>query len=274
MIKADYKCFSISGSDAQSFLQGQFTNNLDSLTGIPQPNAYCSPEGKILGFFFISKWQESYLLFTNDTHPSAFINRLKMFVLRSDVRIEANNLAVVLNATDQQQTICKFEFNQLDYAVVENTQLAEDSDSWQDLECHALVPQITDNTRNQILAPFYNLDLMDAIAYDKGCYVGQEPIARLHFRSKATKRCIAYRGFITEGLVLDEGQQLALTNEQSKPVRCQLLRYHQINSADTDKQITLQLLISIKQLHFQHLTLEQNGTSYTFQQLQPPFALT
>ena len=78
----------LSGDDAQSFLQGQFSNDIDALEeGLVQLNAYCQHQGKIIALLWVMKQgKDFYLSFPNDL-ANIVIQRLTMFKMMSEVTI-------------------------------------------------------------------------------------------------------------------------------------------------------------------------------------------
>ena len=88
----------ISGSDAEEFLQNQFTNDLKKLERKKvQFNAYCQHQGKVIAFFWVMRMGEDFLLsFPNELFEK-IENRLKIFVIMSDVIID--NVTNVLSQT-------------------------------------------------------------------------------------------------------------------------------------------------------------------------------
>jgi folate-binding protein YgfZ len=65
---------------------------------------------------------------------------------------------------------------------------AGDRATWQRLEVAAGQPQVYASTSEEFVAQMLNLDALDAIAFDKGCYTGQEVIARAHYRGRVKRR--------------------------------------------------------------------------------------
>jgi folate-binding protein YgfZ len=63
-----------------------------------------------------------------------------------------------------------------------------DASEWCALDIAAGLPQVYAATSEAFVAQMLNLDLIDAIAFDKGCYTGQEVIARAHYRGKVKRR--------------------------------------------------------------------------------------
>lgn len=85
---------------------------------------------------------------------------------------------------------------------------------WKLLDISAGVPTVTTETAGQFTAQFFNLDKFDAINFKKGCFPGQEIIARIHYRGKVTKRML--RVHADELLELNAGDNLVLKDENDK----------------------------------------------------------
>ncbi|WP_040725402.1 folate-binding protein YgfZ [Thiomicrorhabdus sp. Kp2] len=85
---------------------------------------------------------------------------------------------------------------------------------WKLLNIAAGVPEVTAATSAQFIAQFFNLDKFDAINFKKGCFPGQEIIARVHYRGKVTKRML--RIHLNEDLSLQAGETLTLKDEADK----------------------------------------------------------
>ncbi|MBN2646553.1 MAG: folate-binding protein YgfZ [Thiotrichales bacterium] len=85
---------------------------------------------------------------------------------------------------------------------------------WQLLNIAAAVPEVNSVTSGQFTAQFLNLDKFDAISFKKGCFPGQEVIARMHYRGKITKRMLRIR--LEEFVPLHPGDTLSLLDSQEK----------------------------------------------------------
>ncbi len=84
---------------------------------------------------------------------------------------------------------------------------------WRELDVRAGVPQVYAPTSEQFVAQMLNLDALDAIAFDKGCYTGQEVIARAHYRGRVKRRL---QRFLTRGpLALAPGDTGSLPDGRS-----------------------------------------------------------
>lgn len=85
---------------------------------------------------------------------------------------------------------------------------------WHLLDIASGIAHITEATTGQFTAQFLNLDKLDAINFQKGCFPGQEIIARIHYRGKVTKRTL--RLHLAENLDLNPGDSLELKDEADK----------------------------------------------------------
>jgi len=80
---------SVSGDDALKFLQGQLTNDISLATSTQSVHAgFCNPKGRLLAFFHIIKYHDSYLLFFPKSIAEIIIKKLSMYILRSNVKLD------------------------------------------------------------------------------------------------------------------------------------------------------------------------------------------
>lgn len=140
----------ISGTDAQSFLQGQLSNDIDKIAeGAWQLNAYCQHQGRIIALMWVGKQGDDFLLdFAMDLYD-VVKNRLTMFAL---------NAEIVLTQIETQT------------AAIEEA-------------------QVTLATTEKFIPQDLNLDIDEVgVSFTKGCYPGQEVVARVHYLGKPKKR--------------------------------------------------------------------------------------
>ncbi|MDC9714857.1 MAG: hypothetical protein PSN36_03410 [Gammaproteobacteria bacterium] len=140
----------VSGKDASSFLQGQLSNDITKIIdGEWQLNAYCQHQGRIIALLWVQKQgNDFYLDFAPDLQEVVH-NRLKMFALNTEVI-----------------------FSEIDAQAVSIDR-----------------PQITLATSEKFIPQDLNLDIDEVgVSFTKGCYPGQEVVARVHYLGKPKRR--------------------------------------------------------------------------------------
>ena len=154
MSEFPYKTISVTGPDAFEFLQNQLTNDLQLLESEKEIlAAWCSPKGRVIWFGAVYKTDSGYNLSVATDLVEDMVERLKVFRFRSRV-----------------------EFTIEDGGTMDEDRLITNG--------HPAIGK----TQSELFTPhMLNLDLLGAISVDKGCYPGQEVVARTHYRG-ATKR--------------------------------------------------------------------------------------
>jgi hypothetical protein len=217
----------VEGEDTLQFLQGQFTNDIREVTGQhSQLSAWCSPKGRMLANFRVMRRGSAYLLQAPLALLEPVIKRLRMFVLRAKVTItdvsdewacfgltgdcaEAllqphfQNLPEAANATLlQHETLlvrmpgptARFELigpvSELSriWEACETQAMPMDSNFWALQEIRAGIPTVYPETREAFVPQMANMQLIDGVSFTKGCYTGQEVVARMQYLGKLKRR--------------------------------------------------------------------------------------
>lgn len=163
----------ISGSDSSAFLQRQLTADLDGFAeGEQRLTAWCNIQGRVLCLFWLTKTATQWILDIPTANYDKLMPRFKMFVLRDDVQIsEPESYAASIDASG--------ELVDASDDVASETRLIENGIPYLQSEaCEAYLPQML------------NLDLLQGLSFAKGCYPGQEIVARTHFRGKLKQRML------------------------------------------------------------------------------------
>jgi folate-binding protein YgfZ len=203
---------SLSGPDARSFLQGQVTADLDSLTPDNVVLAACnSPQGRVQAVLWMLERSDGFALLVTRPVLERTLMRLRRYVLRSKVTIEADRLSVGL--LDPSGIPAPLEGDRVHRQIADAsllrltaqghvlvvapptamTDVAVQELIWHREYLQAGLPQIYPQTHEQFVAQMLNLDLLGGISFEKGCYTGQEIIARTHFRGAIKRRMFRYR---------------------------------------------------------------------------------
>ena len=205
----DSKFLSISGEDRGNFLQDLITNDIhkcDSTNSIY--SCLLSPQGKFIADFFIIDHKNSYLIETHKKFVKDLINKLKIYKLRAKVEInivddllslsiiENNDLlqseADILLFKDPRNDklgnkvfVAKNKFKEIEkkYNLIE-----DNFEKYRELLIKNLIPfSSEDLIQDKSLLLENNFDKINAIDWEKGCYVGQEITARMKYRALLKK---------------------------------------------------------------------------------------
>lgn len=217
----------VQGVDAGTFLQGQLTQDVVSMEpGQARAGGYCSAKGRLLANFVIVRLGEhAWCLITHAELAPALVKRLKMFVLRakctvrewsevsvvgghgggfSPWRVERRALhsqgsasesesEVTADAVDTPATMVGWwggRFLLLRPAVADasTSQQAADLMAWQHADIAAGWPWVEPATVEQFVPQMINFEVLGGVNFRKGCYPGQEVVARSQYRGTLKRR--------------------------------------------------------------------------------------
>jgi folate-binding protein YgfZ len=236
----------VRGEDAATFLQGQLTCDLRLATEDRSSlGAYLSPKGRVLALLRIHKRAEAYYLTLPGSSLHPVLNRLRMFVLRSKVLIEDASEAWVrvgLSGPDAERSAAS-RFGafprEVGAAILKDgisilripgphprvVLLGQDVDSmkrlwadlreiatpvgrdaWELLDILAGIPEVYPATVEAFVPQMLNLQALGAISFTKGCYTGQEIVARTQYLGKLKRRM--YRAHVDVETAPRPGQPL------------------------------------------------------------------
>jgi folate-binding protein YgfZ len=191
------------GPDAARFLQGQFSAEVEKLAiGGSTLAGLHNPQGRVIALLVLARTTTDELFAVLPHELVAPVaQRLGKYVLRAKVRIadESENLHILGfpagSAPAGGIALDWFGRHLLlsPAARVADFALEESRARWERADVEAGVPQVYANTSETFVAQMLNLDLLGAIAFDKGCYTGQEVIARAHYRGRVKRRLQRWR---------------------------------------------------------------------------------
>jgi tRNA-modifying protein YgfZ len=215
----------LTGADAKSFLQGQVTNDVEVLApGDGCYAAFLTPKGKMLGDLRILDTGDELLLDTERLTLQELFNMIRRFSIGYDVELHKRTLqrglvSLIGLGAESVSGVAALPADEHAHVAVElgaSSARAIRTDSGIDFLCDAAdTPDLVSSleaagavTVSEIAAeclrvehgrPRYGLDLDDsvipqeaglnarAVSFTKGCYVGQETVARLHYRGKPNR---------------------------------------------------------------------------------------
>ena len=182
----------VNGKDAKVFLQSQFSNNIFQLKpNRIQVNAYCQHQGKIMALLWVFVRNNNlYLSFPQDL-KDLVISKLNMFKLMSNVEIEdfshdINQYGLIDEKFDGSFTI---KNNLSLFITKEILDTNGNMQHWEKASIDHLLPEIYQETSDQFIPQALNLDIDEfGVSFTKGCYPGQEVVARMHYLGKPKRR--------------------------------------------------------------------------------------
>lgn len=215
------------GPDTDSFLQGQLTSDLGRLDGATQLAACATPQGRVIAILHVRRRDDGIYLLLPAALAATVADRLRKFVLRAKVRIEALDgwsITGLHRATDrtaidtsQAESPPPVVFEYADGRVALARQSAagpaqpEIDEAWRAADIAAGLPQLTPETSAHFVPQMLNLDLLDAISFTKGCYTGQEIVARTQHLGRIKRRTFRYAVRVDEALAPLTGLNLDAT---------------------------------------------------------------
>jgi tRNA-modifying protein YgfZ len=189
----------ISGSDAEIFLQNQLTNDITKLNSYRiQLNAYCQHQGKIIGFFWLMRYEDYFFISFSKDLLEKIKSRLQMFVIMSDVIIDDvsenyNQIGLI----DENQSNA-FKINDKLSILIESRNNQHDlimnsNHDWAKACIDSSLPEVFAITSEKFVPQMLNLDIDEiGVSFSKGCYPGQEVVARLHYLGSAKRRLFTF----------------------------------------------------------------------------------
>ena len=217
-----FAVLTVSGKDAAQFLQGQITCNINDITESKASlGAFCNAKGRAITTFLLVKLKESFALIFPVELLEKVRKKLQMYILRADVTLtdDSDHYSLIgLSVPDE----CKhldlpsrdLEMIHSDgylvklptalprYLMISDSQTAmnqwsrlteearfqpRSSSHWRYLDILASIPWLTPETSEEFIPQMLNVDKLGGISFNKGCYTGQEIIARTHYLGKSKR---------------------------------------------------------------------------------------
>jgi len=217
----------VAGEDAASFLQGQLTADIQAVTpDRGRISGYCSPKGRLLASFYVFRHADAYCLCLPAELVDPVIARLNIFKLRARVELQDMDgawLRIGLAGTGCEPALAAAvgSVPGADFATVHRdavtavrlpgpgprflvaggpadirrlwseaarTAVPVGASSWELLEIRAAIPMIRPQTQEKFVPQMVNLDALEGIGFNKGCYTGQEIVARMHYLGRLKQR--------------------------------------------------------------------------------------
>jgi tRNA-modifying protein YgfZ len=213
----DLGALRFTGADAARFLQGQVSSDVMRLAAEPSLLAgYHNPQGRTLALLRLIQLAPGDILALLPRELAQDVaRRLSKFILRSNVKLadvsERFNIHGLVAADDAEPSapqagttlvrLADAPARWLKISPVGDAVTAHgDRQRWRSLDIAGGLPQVYTATSEEFVAQMLNLDALGAIDFDKGCYTGQEVIARAHYRGRVKRRMQRFATQASHGL--------------------------------------------------------------------------
>jgi len=194
MIPLDYLSVArFNGPDAGVFLHAQLSADIAVLeSGQATFACYCNPRGQVIGLLLVCRQDQGYLVAAAADLLAGILTRLQMFVLRSRVGFSADPKLRVCGAGQQQDDFAPRTFQPagmgLSYIFTENG--IEDNDGGEVFKAREIRNRLTwlgSETTAKFIPQMLGFDRIGAVSFNKGCYPGQEIVARTRYLGKVKR---------------------------------------------------------------------------------------
>lgn len=238
----DWGLMHATGADAASFLHGQLTQDIQGLAiGQARLAGYCSAKGRLLASFVV--WRdgaESVWLACSADLLAPTLKRLRMFVMRAKCQLDdasdsvalwgvagadaaelAAGLALWAARQDDDRTLLRLPDSEglprlllaQPAAALAPCGAALGAPDWQWLEVRSGVARVVAATAEQFVPQMVNLELVGGVNFQKGCFPGQEVVARSQYRGTIKRRAQAFE----VDTVLAPGQEVFHSADPGQP---------------------------------------------------------
>ena len=178
----------IEGPDAMAFAHAQFSSKVSSLaTGQWQFSAWLDPQGRVRALFHLARLADDrYLVLLRGGSAAAMVEALQRFVFRAKLSMTAlppraltTGPSMPLHAISDDAGMLSLGCDTHSLQIIASH---IGDDTWRLPQLRAGWPWLPAQTLNELLPAALSLQRLQAVAIDKGCYPGQEIVARLHYR--------------------------------------------------------------------------------------------
>ncbi len=204
----------VRGADAQTFLDAQLTRNVPPAEGVASPVGYCSPKGRLLATFTMWREPDAVALLAAAELAAPIAKRLRMYVLRAKVAIDDATAEHAIDGFvdpghaptlgEPWQVVRAGGATWIRYPDVDGRRrvlriaaagspderrgTGVDAATWRWLDVRSGLPTITAATQERFVPQMVNLEALGGVDFRKGCYPGQEVVARSQYLGKLKRR--------------------------------------------------------------------------------------
>jgi folate-binding protein YgfZ len=188
----------VSGADKADYLQGIITQDVRLIA--PDRllySCFLTPQGKYLADFFITQIGEDWYIDVDKSLLDDLLKRMNMYRLRSKVELQdvSSQFSILAFWNDgaPEGVLADPRAPEAGWRMFAPADMAGGQDDYNLWRLQHGLPDTGDFLRERSMMLECNMDLLHAVSFDKGCYMGQELTARTHYRALIKKRLLPIR---------------------------------------------------------------------------------
>ena len=247
------RILTISGEDAGELLQGQMTQDVRKLEDEKiHITSFCNVQGRVIASAFIQERNDQYDLILSSEIIDDLENHLQRYILRSKVLIEQSDektFGAYKSDINEDSKKCRSLKNDPKRVLTLSSQVPESidnfitSEEWIRCDIENSIAIINKESTEKFIPQMLNLDILDAVSFSKGCYTGQEVVARVQHRGKIKQRMFKFitenEDLISHGSEIHHESKKVGTVVISKLIDNYSIGLAVINSADNESQLNI-----------------------------------
>lgn len=247
------RILTISGEDAGELLQGQMTQDIKKLEDEKiYITSFCNVQGRVIASSFIQERNDQYDLILSSEIIDDLENHLQRYILRSKVLIEQSDektFGAYKSDINENSKECRSLKNDPKRVLTLSSQVPESidnfitSEEWIRCDIENSIAIINKESTEKFIPQMLNLDILDAVSFSKGCYTGQEVVARVQHRGKIKQRMFKFKteneDLISHGSEIQHESKKVGTVVISELIDNYSIGLAVINSADNESQLNI-----------------------------------
>ena len=272
------KCF---GEDAENFLNTQFTNDVKNMgNNNVMLSGYCNPKGRIISIFYIFQLDNVFYLYTTLDTAEPLLKKLNMYKMMSKVEFEIqDDILFGISAKQESRFLsdhildnnkAKKSGESIIFKIGDNQViiLAKSKDlgriiniessnilgykSFEFLDIQSIIPFINKSQIESFTPQMISLDILNGVSFSKGCYPGQEIVARTHYLGEAKKILCKIKFSSKKAILMDD----KITSIEDNKNAGELLNIVKINEDTYNSLAVLRKDMLIKNLIINDASVE------------------
>lgn len=205
------------GPEAGDFLQSQLSADIGALEpGMATFACYCSVRGQVLGLLLVSRSEEGFQVIGSSELLPSILKRLRMFVFRARVEFSLDDETCVYGVFPEDkelpQKMIRPTGSELTYLLAKpGLPSVVEKQYFQEIEIRNQVVWLNNETTEKFIPQMLGFDQIGAVSYTKGCFPGQEIVARARYLGKVKRKPVIVS--LEENLLIPAAERVTLRKE-------------------------------------------------------------